>query len=329
MFSGRGQRFFLVCADPGRTAFFLELWPANDVEWTVFQRGPMAVEQVFNAPPDLLVVDSVPALPAGRQGRQGGRQADLPQFSGAALVNMVKSENVYRQVPVVLCLDEGTLAAGLDFGSVEVDDFLLYPVSAQEARARLSLTIHRASRELDANPLTKLPGNTSIIHRIQDLIDRREPFALAYVDLDHFKSFNDKYGFSRGDEVLMMTARVVVNTIRGFPGKQSFVGHVGGDDFVFILPIDVMETACQRIVESFDGIVPHFYDQEDQERGGILSTDRKGRMQEFPVMTVSIAVLFNTEGCLKHFGEASQIAMNLKKKAKAMPGSSYVLDRRQ
>jgi diguanylate cyclase (GGDEF)-like protein len=309
---GRKQRFFLACADPARAAFFLKLWPANYVEWTVFGRGPMAVEQVFNAPPDLLVVD-----------------ADLPQFSGTALVNMVKSENVYRQLPVVLYLDESQLSDGLDFGSVEADDFLLYSVSAQEARARLSLTMHRASRELDANPLTKLPGNTSIIHRIQDLIDRRESFALAYADLDHFKSFNDKYGFSRGDEVLMMTARVIVNTIRGFPGKLSFVGHVGGDDFVFILPIDAMETACQRIVESFDGIVPRFYDQEDQERGGILSTDRQGRMQEFPMMSISIAVLFNTDGRLKHFGEASQIAMNLKKKAKAIPGSSYVLDCRQ
>ncbi len=312
MLPGRIPRCFLVSADEERVAFFLGLWPKEDVEWTVFQRGPMAVEQVFNSPPDLLVVD-----------------ADLPQLSGPALVNMVKSENVYRQLPVVLCLKQDELAAGLDFGGVEVDDFLLYPVSAVEAKARLSLTIHRASRELDANPLTKLPGNTSIIHRIQDLIDRQEPFALAYVDLDHFKSFNDKYGFSRGDEVLMMSARVIVNTIRSFPGKLSFVGHVGGDDFVFILPIEVMETACQRIVESFDGIVPHFYDQEDQERGEILSTDRKGKMQKFPIMTVSIAVLFNTDGRLKHYGEASQIAMNLKKKAKAQPGSSYVLDRRQ
>lgn len=312
MISGRRQRFFLVCADADRAAFFQGLWPAEHVEWTVFQRGPMVVEQVFNAPPDLLLVD-----------------ADLPKFSGTVLVNMVKSENVYRQLPVVLCLSKTQLSEGLDFAGVEMDDFLLYPVSPEEARARLTLTIHRASRELDANPLTKLPGNTSIIHRIQDLIDRREPFALAYVDLDNFKSFNDKYGFSRGDEVLMMSARVIVNTIRGFPGKLSFVGHVGGDDFVFILPDDVMETACQRILESFDSIVPCFYDQEDQERGCIVSTDRKGRMQNFPMMSISIAVLFNTDCRLKHFGEASQIAMNLKKKAKAQPGSSYVLDRRQ
>ncbi|TVR01393.1 MAG: GGDEF domain-containing protein [Desulfovibrionales bacterium] len=284
----------------------------DEVEWTVFQRGPMALEQVFNAPPDLLLVDD-----------------DLPQLSGATLVNMVKSENVYRQLPVVLCLSAESPLEAVDFHSVEMDDFLVFPVSALEARSRVSLTLHRASRELDANPLTKLPGNTSIIQRIQDLIDRRDPFALAYVDLDHFKSFNDKYGFSRGDEVLMMTARVIVNTIRSFAGKLSFVGHVGGDDFVFILTPDVVEFACQRIVESFDSIVPHFYDQDDQECGYILSTDRKGALQRFAMMSVSIAVVFNVDGRLKHFGEASQIAMNLKKKAKSIPGSSYVLDRRQ
>ncbi|GAB6057050.1 GGDEF domain-containing protein [Desulfonatronum parangueonense] len=312
MTRGRKLRFFLVCSDPDRAAFFQGLWPEGGVEWTVFQRGPMALEQVFNAPPDMLLVD-----------------ADLPQLSGPTLVNMVKSENVYRQLPVVLCLTEEQQLETIDFLSVEADDFLLFPISSLEAKSRLSLTLHRASRELDANPLTKLPGNTSIIQRIQDLIDRREPFALAYVDLDHFKSFNDKYGFSRGDEVLMMAGRVIVNTIRSFAGRLSFVGHVGGDDFVFILSPEVVEPACRRIIESFDGIVPHFYDQDDQERGYIFSTDRRGNPQQFAMMSVSIAVVFNTDGRLKHFGEASQIAMNLKKKAKSMPGSSYVLDRRQ
>jgi len=160
------------------------------------------------------------------------------------------------------------------------------------------------------------------------MIDRQEDFALAYADLDYFKSFNDKYGFSRGDEVLMMSARIIVNTIRGFTGVRSFVGHVGGDDFVFILPPDKVELACQHIVENFDSIVPHFYDEEDRAKGYIQSTDREGNMRTFPLMAISIAVVLNIGGRLKHYGEASQIAMTLKKKAKENPKSSYVLDQR-
>jgi diguanylate cyclase (GGDEF)-like protein len=307
----RKQAFFLISEDIALQELLRGLWPEDKVSWTVFSRGSGAVELIFNQPPDLLIIDQ--------------RLSDLP---AGELVKLVKSENVYRQLPVVLCVEEADLA-GLSFAEVEADDFLVRPISPVAAKARLELTLHRAIRELDANPLSKLPGNTSIINRIQDLIERREEFALAYVDLDHFKSFNDRYGFSRGDEILMMTARVIVNTIRSFVGVSGFVGHVGGDDFVFILAPDKVEAACRQIVESFDSIVPHFYDPEDRKRGKIVSVDRKGREQEFPMMAVSIGVVFNINGRLKHYGEASQIAMNLKKKAKENPRSSYVLDRRQ
>ncbi len=127
----------------------------------------------------------------------------------------------------------------------------------------------------------------------------------------------------------MMTARVIVNTIRGFFCKFSFVGHVGGDDFVFLLPPNLAEAACKRIVESFDAIVPNFYDLDDQERGCIEAHDRQGVTRTFPLMAISIAVVFNIDGRLKHFGEASALASALKKKAKENPKSSYVLDRRQ
>ncbi|MFP5238547.1 MAG: GGDEF domain-containing protein, partial [Acidobacteriota bacterium] len=233
-----------------------------------------------------------------------------------------------RQLPVILAIREESLDQGADWCSAEVDDILILPSSAARMKVRIFLTITRASRAFDANPLSKLPGNTSIIQRIQEMIDRREDFALAYADLDYFKSFNDKYGFSRGDEVLMMSARIIVNTIRGFTGVRSFVGHVGGDDFVFILPPDKIELACQRIVENFDSIVPHFYDEEDRARGFIQSTDREGNMRTFPLMAISIAVVLNVGGRLKHYGEASQIAMTLKKKAKENPKSCYVLDKR-
>jgi len=307
----RVQHAFLLTPDAELAELFRSLWPDGEVEWTVFERGRGAMEVIFNEPPDLLVVDN--------------RLADI---ACTEVATIVKSENVYRQLPVILCLDEQDLAEPWNWNELEADDFIMRPVSPAQARERVHLTLCRASRAMDANPLTKLPGNTSIIQRIQDLIDRQDDFALAYCDLDYFKSFNDKYGFSRGDEVLMMTARVIVNTIRGFTGVRTFVGHVGGDDYVFIVPASIAEEACKRVVAAFDGIVPHFYDEDDRDRGSIVSTDRQGEVRTFPLMALSIAVVFNTGGRLKHFGEASAIAMGLKKKAKENPKSCYVLDRR-
>ncbi len=305
------QRVFLLTPDEGLAALLRGLWAPDCMEFLVFDRGRRAIEHLFNDPPDLLIVDN-----------------RLDDISSREVAALVKSENVYRQLPVVLCLDRDDLASPWDWSAVEVDDLILRPFDPAEVRERISLTMCRASRALDANPLTKLPGNTSIIQRIQSLIDRGEDFALAYCDLDYFKSYNDKYGFSRGDEILMMTARIIVNTIRAFGGGQSFVGHVGGDDFVFIMRPDMVEAACMRVVENFDSIVPNFYDPEDRKRGSILSVDRQGEERTFPLMAVSIAVVFNIGGRLKHYGEASAIAMALKKKAKENPKSCYVLDRR-
>lgn len=305
------KHFFLVTPDTVLEESLRALWPETEVKWTCFTRGTSALEFLFSDPPDLLVVDQ-----------------HLPDLSGLELAQLIKGENVYRQLPVVLCLNDEDQLADLDLSTLEVDDFLIKPATPALARGRLILAYHRATRELDASPLTKLPGNTSIIHQIQDLIDRAQDFALVYVDLDHFKSFNDKYGFSRGDEVLLMTARVIVNTMRSIMGAHTFVGHVGGDDFVFIVPPDKAEMACVQVIENFDSIVPNFYDQEDRARGAIHSLDRQGQEQIFPLMAISLAVVFNRQGRLKHFGEASQIAMNLKKEAKKNPKSCYVLDQR-
>ncbi len=305
------QRAFLVSPDAGLRQMLQSIWPEDVLKFTCFEYGRGAVEYLLTSPPDLLIVDN--------------RISDIP---AKELAKLVKSENVYRQLPVIICLDEANLEEPWDWDAVEVDDFLLRPFFTPGVRDRINLTLCRATRALDANPLSKLPGNTSIIQRIQSLMDRKEDFALAYCDLDFFKSFNDKYGFSRGDEILMMTARIIVNTIRGFAGEKTFVGHVGGDDFVFITPPDIVEEACKRIVFAFDGIVPNFYDPEDRKRKSIVSTDRQGNVQTFPLMAISIAVVFNIDGVLKHYGEASAIAMGLKKKAKENPKSNYVLDRR-
>jgi len=308
----RKQTAFLLSPDKAFADMLRSLWSPEVLEFTVFESGGKAIEHMFNEPPDLLVVDN-----------------RLQDITGQEVANLVKSENVYRQLPVVMCVDPIDVETPWNWNKVEVDDFLVRPFNPSEVRDRINLTLCRAMRALDANPLSKLPGNTSIIQRIQSLIDAREDFALAYCDLDFFKSYNDKYGFSRGDEILMMSARLIVNTIRSYPGVLSFVGHVGGDDFVFILPPDKVEEACQRIIKAFDDIVPHFYDPDDRKRGNITSVDREGNTKVFPLMAVSIAVVVNLDGRINHYGEVSSIAMGLKKKAKEDPKSSYVIDRRK
>ncbi|MEF2144408.1 MAG: GGDEF domain-containing response regulator [Desulfovibrionaceae bacterium] len=314
-FFPRTQRIFVVTDDDSLIELLNGLWWPGCMEFLHFHRASEALDLLFENPPDMLVADQ-----------------RLPDMTGAQLANLVKAENVYRQLPVILCLDQEDMQYPWDWNEVEVDDFLFRPFLSAEARDRINLALLRALRALDANPLSKLPGNTSIIQRTQDLVDRKENFALGYVDLDHFKSFNDKYGFSRGDEILMMTARLIVNTVRDVVrNKQelSFVGHVGGDDFVFIVAADRAEQVCKRIVTAFDAIVRGFYDQDDRKAGGIRSTDRQGIMREFPFMAVSIAVVLNTDGKIRHAGEVAASAAGLKKKAKEQPGSSYVIDRRR
>ncbi|BDQ35950.1 diguanylate cyclase response regulator [Pseudodesulfovibrio nedwellii] len=308
----RKQTGFLLTPDTALAEMLQKLWSSEVLEFTVFDQGGKAIEHLFNEPPDLLVVDN-----------------RLSDISGREIANLVKSENVYRQLPVVVCVDPIDVEEPWNWNVIEVDDFLVRPFNPSEVRDRINLTLCRAMRALDANPLSKLPGNTSIIQRIQRLIDNGEEFALAYCDLDYFKSYNDKYGFARGDEILMMSARLIVNTIRSYQGVQSFVGHVGGDDFVFILPPDKVEGACKRIIAAFDDIVPHFYDPEDRQRGNITSVDREGNTKVFPLMAISLAVVVNTDGRIQHYGEVSSIAMDLKKKAKEDPKSSYVIDQRK
>lgn len=286
-------------------------WSENEAVWQVYLRGGDALQGVLNNLPSIIIVDM-----------------ELPDFDGAQIASILKSENVYSQVPILLCLNESEFSMRPKLEDTQADDFFILPGDDAEFQTRIRLTVMRAGRNLDANPLSRLPGNTSIIRYVQSRIDNRDDFAMCYCDLDYFKSFNDKYGFTRGDEVLLMTARIVLNTARKVSPDDFFVGHVGGDDFVFVLPSGKAEEACKEIIEAFDEIIPRFYDKDDRERGSIVAPDRQGVVRTFPLMAVSIAVVCNTNGRLKHMGEASAISMNLKKKAKETLTSSYIVDRR-
>ncbi len=244
------------------------------------------------------------------------------------LLKSIKNTQFLLGVPVlVICSKDGLNS--LDFNELQVDDFLLYPLDELVCIKMLEVIRARSNRTLDANPLTKLPGNTSIINKVTELIEEEKDFAFGYVDLDNFKAFNDKYGFARGDDVIRLLARILVNVVNQVKG-ENFVGHIGGDDFVFIVPPIYAETVSRQIINFFDDIIPSFYDEEDLKRGKIIAEDRQGNIQEFPIMKVSIAIAINIEKRrFKHYGEMAKVLAELKEVAKKnKERSTYVIDRR-
>jgi GGDEF domain-containing protein len=164
--------------------------------------------------------------------------------------------------------------------------------------------------------------------QIQDRLDQKIPFALAYADLDHFKPFNDKYGFSRVDEVIKITGRLMLNIVRNKFSRNTFIGHVGGDDFLCIMDPSLIEEACQELIDAFDQIVPSFYDPEDREGECILSQDREGYARKYPIMGISIGIATAGVGVFTHFGEVTSIASEMKSFAKKEAGSCYRTNKR-
>ena len=151
---------------------------------------------------------------------------------------------------------------------------------------------------------------------------------MAYLDIDNFKSFNDRYGYARGDEVLVVTCRILTTVVSELAGTDGFVGHVGGDDFVFMSAPSAIDAICQTLIKRFDLVIPDFYDPEDRQAGFIDSVDRRGNHERFPIMSLSIAVVTNEHRDISHPGDVSKIASELKKVAKSRPGSVYVKDNR-
>lgn len=270
------------------------------------------LEMLQNAPPQvILIAENVTAL------------------GGGHLLELIKRETFFGHIPAIVLLEEHTFTHGADWSQVPADDYLVRPVPEKELLNRIRLNVARAHRDINANPLTGLPGNVSILREAERRLASAVPFAIAYLDIDNFKPFNDKYGFARGDEVLRMTARVLSNVLGAIDGRDVFIGHVGGDDFIFILPPSLVDRACREVLNNFDVIVANFYDDDDRARGAIQSVDRQGRPQEFPLMTCSIAVIDTGQTPVRHLADISARAAEVKRFAKSLPGSNYLIDRRK
>lgn len=266
------------------------------------------------------LVHDPPCLVVAAEGANG-RSAD-------SLARDLRADPFLGRLPLIILVRDIRIN-DLDWATLGVDDYIAVPYRLEEVTQRVRLCLSRLARSLDANPLTRLPGNSTILHETTARIDSRAPFALAYLDIDNFKSFNDRYGYARGDEVLVVTCRILTTVVSELAGTDGFVGHVGGDDFVFMSAPATIDAICRTLIKRFDLVIPDFYDPDDRQKGCIDSVDRRGNRERFPIMSLSIAVVTNEGRTISHPGDVSKIASELKKVAKGLQGSVFVKDQRR
>jgi GGDEF domain-containing protein len=247
---------------------------------------------------------------------------------GLGLVRRLKSDAFTAIVPVTALA--GThqpeqVQAWFASGADEVITGLFGPA---EQRSRLDAMLVRTERDVSVHPSTRLPGTTEIEREIRRRLESNQEFAVCYADLDHFKEFNDRYSYYEGDRVIYILSRILHDVVKGLLGARGFVGHIGGDDFIFIIPAGEISPVCTEILEVFDGLVPLQYNDQDRRAGYFFGKDRRGQLHRVPLMTLSIGIVTNRHRRFAHPAQVSELATEMKSYAKTLPGSVFVVDRR-
>jgi len=273
--------------------------------------GKEALEKLKNDPPDLLVLDYM-----------------LPDMHGPEICQLIRKDSLLVHLPVLMLTGKGEVedkVHGLESGC---DEYLVKPVSPQELVARVRMLIRRSNINLDANPLTRLPGNVSVNRGLEEKIKNKEKIAVLYVDVDNFKALNDYYGFEKGDMVIKETARIIINAVGETGTPRDFIGHIGGDDFFLIVDPKNAEDIAKKIISDFDNASPQFFEEKDRIKGYIITKDRDGETHEFGFLTISIGIISNVYREFTHTAQISSLAAEVKGYAKKFKQSKYIFDKR-
>ncbi len=243
------------------------------------------------------------------------------------LIRSLKSDPFSAIVPVIVWSEEAgieVIERVLDAGA---DDFLKHNMDPHEKLLRLNTVVRRAERDVGVHPTTRLPGTAMIERDIGARLAAAEDFAVCYADIDNFKEFNDRYGYGHGDSVIFLVSKILRDVVKAF-APLGFIGHIGGDDFIFNVSLDIFEVCCRETISIFDTLIPFQYSEEDRRAGFFWGKDRRGQLHRIPLMTLSIGVVTNSEHCFTHTAQVGELATEMKAYAKTKQGSIFVVDRR-
>ncbi len=305
-----GIEEILVVDDSPTMARLLEMGLTNaGLSVRIANDGRVGLQMALERCPDLVLADMM-----------------MPGLNGVELTQQLRDDPRTASCTIILVTAMNDAAAKIEGFDAGADDYIVKPFDIAELLARVKGALRRAKVLRAQSPLTRLPGNVRIQEEIEVRVRRQTHFSLLYVDLDNFKAYNDKYGFLQGDRVIQMTARVLQDVAIELGGSEAFVGHVGGDDFVVIGELGQEQDLAEAVIARFDEAIPAVYDEIDRSQGYIETLNRRGELQRFPLVGVSIGIATTERRTYSHYAEAVTVATEMKTFTKKTAGSSWAVD---
>jgi signal transduction histidine kinase/DNA-binding response OmpR family regulator len=308
--SGRREapRVLIVDDDPSIRAICREVLELGGYQVRDAGSANAALTEARRFRPDMILLDVL-----------------MPGIDGYRTAEMIRADPAIGMAPIMFLSARGDTADKVRAFRSGAEDYMVKPFDAAELLARVGKALDRQARELGASPTTQLPGADAIQAETERRLASLDATAVAcYLDLDNLKAFNDYYGYAKANAVIRQTGDVIRYVVQRSGGPGDFIGHIAGDDFVFITSADRADCVCRAICERFDHLIRLYYDPADRERGYIETKDRFGVQRKFPIMSVSIAAISLTRA--KSYAGLAELAAVGKRTAKAIPGSSYVRD---
>jgi signal transduction histidine kinase/DNA-binding response OmpR family regulator len=249
----------------------------------------------------------------------------MPHLDGFALAEALRADPVMGMTPIIFLSARADTADKVRAFRAGAEDYIVKPFDAAELLARVGKALSRQAKQLGASPTTQLPGADAIQVDIERRLEEsaHDDF-VGYLDLDNLKAFNDYYGYAKANAVIRQTGAIIREVVSTCGGAGGFIGHIAGDDFVFVTSLQYVDDVSREICRRFDEIIQLYYARSDREQGYIETKDRFGIMRKFPLMSVSIAAISLRRG--KGYAGIAELAALGKRAAKAIPGSSYVRD---
>lgn len=280
-------------------------------EIIISKSGSDTLSAIKTETPDLVLIDT-----------------NLESKDGLEVSKSIKEDFLTAYIPIILLIDRKQVRRDLLTIEQGIDDYIIKPPDPIDLQIRIEMAVRRAAHQFYANSLTRLPGNRTIELHLKKMIHAHHKFSFGYIDIDRFKYFNDRYGYLKGDMVIIQTSQIISRVIKTFGNKGDFVGHVGGDDFVFLTTPDKEEKITQEIIKEFDRLIPYHYSKSDRLKGYIQLHDRQGKLSKMDLMSISIALVNNIDIHIDSLVKLSEIAFEIKSHLKTISGSKFLKNRR-